>query len=397
MKINILLVLVCCIGLNAVAQENNFFTKKYENSKPNMELGIGYLINPSNEDYGLTYQIASRNILLYERLGFMYSLEPSSSETSDIFGVNYRFSKDFSLQAGTGLFFNSLFDSNDDGARKKLSIAYHPNYMPLSITAGYSFDMGPTIGINYRVFFNSKKKKTIKNNTKVVDKVNNKINNNSFSEISKNTSSNNLNKSKQLVTDKNANNGNNIVKKKIKLESQSNKIDSVTITNINNKVDQKINNNQIVQPKIPINNEIKKDLIVNTEKQKVKAKEIKKPTVNIQKLCSESKVLYEKNMFEITDKEKNNLKKISKYLIDNPKSKLIIYGSADKSGSAEYNLILSEKRANSSKKYLIQLGIRSEQLKVIALGESKSQNANTELERAEARSTSFEIIEDRVK
>lgn len=397
MKINILLVLVCCIGLNAVAQENNFFTKKYENSKPNMELGIGYLINPSNEDFGLTYQIASRNILLYERLGFMYSLEPSSSETSDIFGVNYRFSKDFSLQAGTGLFFNSFFDSNDDGARKKLSIAYHPNYMPLSITAGYSFDMGPTIGINYRVFFNSKKKKNIKNNTKVDDKVNNKINNNSLSEISKNTSSNNLNKSKQLITDKNANNGSKIVKKKIKLESQSNKIDSITITNINNKVDQKINNNQIVQPKNPINNEIKKDLIVNTEKQKVKAKEIKKPTVNIQKLCSESKVLYEKNMFEITDKEKNNLIKISKYLIDNPKSKLIIYGSADKSGSAEYNLILSEKRANSSKKYLIQLGIRSEQLKVIALGESRSQNANTELERAEARSTSFEIIEDRVK
>ena len=95
--------------------------------------------------------------------------------------------------------------------------------------------------------------------------------------------------------------------------------------------------------------------------------------------------------------KKNNLKKISKYLIDNPKSKLIIYGSADKSGSAEYNLILSEKRANSSKKYLIQLGIRSEQLKVIALGESRSQNANTELERAEARSTSFEIIEDRLK
>ena len=148
MKINILLILVSCIGLNAVAQENNFFTKKYENSKPNMELGIGYLMNPSNEDFGLTYQIASRNILLYERLGFMYSLEPSSSGTSDIFGVNYRFSKDFSLQAGTGLFFNSLFDSNDDGARKKLSIAYHPNYMPLSITAGYSFDMGPTIGIN---------------------------------------------------------------------------------------------------------------------------------------------------------------------------------------------------------------------------------------------------------
>jgi len=54
----------------------------------------------------------------------------------------------------------------------------------------------------------------------------------------------------------------------------------------------KINNNKIQQVKNPINNEIKKDLIVNTEKQKVK--EIKKPNVNIQKLCYESKVFYEK-------------------------------------------------------------------------------------------------------
>ena len=140
MKINILLILVCCISLNTVAQDNNFFTKKFKNSKPNMELGIGYLMNPKNEDKGLTYQMASRSILLNERLGFMYTIEPSASATTDLFGVNYRFSENFSLQAGTGLFFNSFFDSNDDGARKKLSIAYHPIY-PIIITAGYSFDM----------------------------------------------------------------------------------------------------------------------------------------------------------------------------------------------------------------------------------------------------------------
>ena len=138
-------------------KKDNIFNKTYKNSSPNIEFGLGYLLSPSDADYGISYQIASRNILLNKKLGFMYTLEPNSDNTSDLFGVNFRFSNNFSVQAGTGLLYNSFFDSND-GARKKLSLAYHPEFMPLTVSAGYSIDMGPSLGINYRIFFNDKNK-----------------------------------------------------------------------------------------------------------------------------------------------------------------------------------------------------------------------------------------------
>ena len=83
---------------------------------------------------------------------------------------------------------------------------------------------------------------------------------------------------------------------------------------------------------------------------------------------------------------------LQEYLKANPKSKLKIFGSTDKSGSEEYNLNLGAKRANSSKNYLIQLGVSSKQLETINLGESKSQNSNSKQERAKARSTTYKII-----
>jgi outer membrane protein OmpA-like peptidoglycan-associated protein len=97
-------------------------------------------------------------------------------------------------------------------------------------------------------------------------------------------------------------------------------------------------------------------------------------------------------MYELSSSEKNNLQKLSKYLKDNPKSKLKIFGSTDKSGTENYNLSLSAKRANSSKNFLIELGVSSKQLETIYLGESKSQNANSEQERSKARSTTFQIV-----
>ena len=154
MKKLILLIFFISISKIFVAQENNFLNKIHENSSPNIEFGIGYLFNPSNIDHAITYQLASRNIFLNKKLGFFYTLEPNEDNPSDVFGVNYRISNDFSLQAGSGLLFNSFFDSNDDGSRKKLSLVYHPDYMPLTFTSGYSIDMGFTLGVNYRVFFN---------------------------------------------------------------------------------------------------------------------------------------------------------------------------------------------------------------------------------------------------
>jgi len=369
---NILLILSLCLTTQLFAQERSFFKKTYSNSNANLEFGVGYLFNPKDKPTMIKYQVASRNILLNKKLGFMYTLEVNSDEVQDVFGLNYRISNSLSLQAGSGLTNYNIFNS-EEGLRKEISIAYHPDYMPLTITTGYSTSMGPSLGISYRIFFNKKKNEKIIQSNDKISKLNKEVN---FDKL-KNTESrkNRESTKKKLVEEKNSN---------INLESLNKKP-------IQQKTDQKTILEKTLEEKKITNNNLE-STIKKTIQKKIVKKEIKKPTVNTDKLCNESKVLYPLNMYELSSSEKNNLKKLSKYLKDNPKSILKIFGSTDKSGSEEYNIMLSTKRANSSKNFLIELGVSSKQLETINLGESKSQNANSEQERAKARSTTFQII-----
>jgi outer membrane protein OmpA-like peptidoglycan-associated protein/Tol biopolymer transport system component len=59
---------------------------------------------------------------------------------------------------------------------------------------------------------------------------------------------------------------------------------------------------------------------------------------------------------------KTNLKKLAKYLKDNPQTKIKIVGYSDTQGPETYNLKLSERRAKVVYDYLLQLGVNEEQL-----------------------------------
>ena len=52
---------------------------------------------------------------------------------------------------------------------------------------------------------------------------------------------------------------------------------------------------------------------------------------------------------------------------------ITIEGHCDERGTREYNLALGEKRANSSKDYLIALGIDSARIKVVSFGKERPQ------------------------
>lgn len=58
-------------------------------------------------------------------------------------------------------------------------------------------------------------------------------------------------------------------------------------------------------------------------------------------------------------------------LKDYPNYKLTIEGHCDERGSAEYNMALGEKRAESAKDYLVQVGIPGPQLNVVSYGKEK--------------------------
>jgi peptidoglycan-associated lipoprotein len=58
-------------------------------------------------------------------------------------------------------------------------------------------------------------------------------------------------------------------------------------------------------------------------------------------------------------------------LKDYPDYKLRIEGYCDERGSAEYNMALGDKRADSAKEYLVQVGIPATQLGVVSYGKEK--------------------------
>ena len=83
---------------------------------------------------------------------------------------------------------------------------------------------------------------------------------------------------------------------------------------------------------------------------------------------------------------KNNLDKLSQVLINNPDTNINIYGYTDSKGADDYNLKLSERRANAVKSYLSQKGVPSSRLFSMGMGEADPVASNeTDMGRAKNR------------
>lgn len=54
-----------------------------------------------------------------------------------------------------------------------------------------------------------------------------------------------------------------------------------------------------------------------------------------------------------------------------PSQKLLVEGGADERGSAEYNLMLGDKRAHAAEDFLVKMGIPTVQLSVISYGKER--------------------------
>jgi outer membrane protein OmpA-like peptidoglycan-associated protein len=86
---------------------------------------------------------------------------------------------------------------------------------------------------------------------------------------------------------------------------------------------------------------------------------------------------------------------IVKLLKENVKLKVGIYGHTDNRGSGEYNLNLSQERANSVVNYLIQKGISKDRLIAKGMGETQPIDTNdTAMGRQSNRRIEFVILSD---
>lgn len=86
-------------------------------------------------------------------------------------------------------------------------------------------------------------------------------------------------------------------------------------------------------------------------------------------------VYFALDKFTLSEEARSVLKKNADWLKNNATVVVQIEGHCDERGSIEYNLALGEKRANSVKTYLSQLGVDGSRLQVISYGEERPADA----------------------
>jgi peptidoglycan-associated lipoprotein len=82
-------------------------------------------------------------------------------------------------------------------------------------------------------------------------------------------------------------------------------------------------------------------------------------------------VFFEFDQFLLSEGARRILEKNAEWLRSHPQAQVLIEGHCDERGTVEYNLALGERRAQSAKDYLMNLGVSKDRLSVISYGKEK--------------------------
>ena len=91
-------------------------------------------------------------------------------------------------------------------------------------------------------------------------------------------------------------------------------------------------------------------------------------------ILSKRSVFFDFDQYVIKPEFRPLIEAHARFLVANPKMKMLIQGNADERGSREYNLALGQKRAEAVKKSLMLLGAKEGQIESVSLGEEKPRN-----------------------
>lgn len=89
-----------------------------------------------------------------------------------------------------------------------------------------------------------------------------------------------------------------------------------------------------------------------------------------ERLMSED-IYFDFDKSALTPMAREVLDRKARWLQDNPEVSVVIEGHCDERGTAEYNLALGERRAESAKTYMVDLGVVSSRLTTITYGEER--------------------------
>ncbi len=82
-------------------------------------------------------------------------------------------------------------------------------------------------------------------------------------------------------------------------------------------------------------------------------------------------VFYDFDKSDLRSDAVEQLKTNANWMQTNSANNVIIEGHCDERGTSEYNLALGERRANSAKDYIVNLGVAPVRMKTVSYGEEK--------------------------
>jgi peptidoglycan-associated lipoprotein len=82
-------------------------------------------------------------------------------------------------------------------------------------------------------------------------------------------------------------------------------------------------------------------------------------------------IFYDFDKSELRTDAVEQLKTNANWLQTNTANNVIIEGHCDERGTSEYNLALGERRADSAKDYIVNLGVAPARMKTVSYGEEK--------------------------
>ena len=90
-----------------------------------------------------------------------------------------------------------------------------------------------------------------------------------------------------------------------------------------------------------------------------------------QGVLAQRSVFFDYDSYVIKDEFKSLVEAHARFLVANPKVKMLIQGNADERGSREYNLALGQKRAEAVRRALTLVGASDAQIEAVSFGEEK--------------------------
>ena len=116
------------------------------------------------------------------------------------------------------------------------------------------------------------------------------------------------------------------------------------------------------------------------------------PVAKIPDAVMQEDIYFEFDKSTLTPAAQDNLMRKAEWLRENPDTMVTIGGHCDDRGTNEYNLALGDRRAESAKAFLVDLGIDASRLTTISYGEERPVDPrNNEEAWAKNRRDHFEV------